>query len=80
MKVYPKKLLSCGIGMKYCDRKGMCSILSQCMFTLKRVEDNPALMKALKGPHSYRQILKIFRDHDPYPMKSYYYHTKYFKK
>lgn len=60
-----------------CDKKEACDVLSQCVVTLKVVSDNPILLNALRGPLSAKQICTILRDNNISPMKSYYYHTKY---
>lgn len=60
-----------------CDKKDTCNILGQCLLSLKIVIDNQNLLNALKGSHTPKQVLILFRDHHITPMKSYYYHTKY---
>ncbi len=75
--IYFKDRLPCVKNGVICDKQEACSILSQCVVTLKIVTDNSTLLNQLRGPHSLKQVLSLFRDHCITPMKSYYYHTKY---
>src|ERR1700733_6649074 len=63
-----------------CDKKDACDVLGQCIITLQMVQDNPPILQSLRGPHTARQIVEIFRQHNITPMKSYYFNTKYLKK
>ena len=57
----------------WCDKKRSCEIMGQCIFTIPRFADNPQLLNALNGPHTPEQVIKILREHDPEPMRSYYF-------
>lgn len=66
-------LPSCVKKGDWCDKKASCDILGQCIFTIPRFFDKPKLLLALKGPLSPKEIIKLFREHDPEPMRSYYF-------
>ena len=56
----------------WCVKKGSCDVLGQCIVTIPRIADNPALIEALKGPLDPGAVVKRLREHDPEPMASYY--------
>lgn len=55
-----------------CDKQKTCEILGQCVITLPFVAEMPSVLEALRGKQSVKQIIKIFAQHNPTPMKSYY--------
>src|SRR6266404_304499 len=60
-----------------CDKDATCKFLGQCIFTISAVKGNKKLIKALSGRHkAIGQVLAILKEHNPKPMKSYYFGKK----
>lgn len=55
-----------------CDKKQACTLLSQCIMTLSRVKNNKELFNAMRGPKTMKEIIRILKEYDPQPMRSYY--------
>lgn len=66
----------CTKGESTCDKARSCEILGQCIFTIPRFADKPELLSALRGRRTPEQVIKILREHDPEPMRSYYFCQK----
>lgn len=64
-------------GCPSCNKRETCDLLAQCIMTLPLVVSNPVIADLIKGSLCTKQILAVLRDHHITPMKSYYYHTKY---
>lgn len=57
-----------------CDKDTTCKFLGQCVFTISAVKGNKKLVKALSGRHNaIGQVLTILKEHNPKPMRSYYF-------
>jgi hypothetical protein len=65
-------LAPCVRNLGGCDKKGACAILGQCIIEVPRIAANQVLVNALKGPLEVGEVIKILREHDPEPMRSYY--------
>jgi len=57
---------------KFCNKRTTCEFLGQCIFTISAVKGNKALIKALSGKKSMKQVIEVFAKHNPKPMISYY--------
>lgn len=67
-----KDIPPCVHNGQICDKMEACSILSQCIITISRFKDKPALIEALRGPKTAKEVINILLVHDPKPMISYY--------
>lgn len=59
-----------------CDKWDTCSFMNECLMKIPRIRFRPALLQALSGPHSMKEIVNILRIIDPSPMRSYYFTAK----
>lgn len=67
-----KERSACVKSGDWCDKKESCAVLGQCIITIPRIANNPALIESLKGKLDPGAVIKRLRDHDPEPMASYY--------
>lgn len=56
-----------------CNKQRTCEILGQCIFDIPRFQDKPDLLNALKGITAPKSIINVLREHDPEPMRSWYF-------
>lgn len=70
---YRKSINPCVKLGDWCDKKEACQFLDRCVMTLSRISANQDIVNALRGPHTLKGILKVLRQYDPEPMRSYYF-------
>jgi hypothetical protein len=61
-----------------CDKQQACGVLNECLVRIPRIAANERVMEHLRGPRNLKEIINLLRDHDPEPMRSYYFRSPYY--